>query len=501
MSVRGRGRRGRGPGGRPETTEEYHASLRKSNTPPFDLCGPSNPRDGPNPFYKVQKDELLEVKGKGTAIIPFPSQLTPTPVTNQFTVLGQIPKPFNQALASQPADNNPFEIQNIQKPIKPNYTKSSPHIPKCLTNLFYVEPSMSDIDDPLMLALQYFPPGWHFLPQATHKTLKFYNKILVSTESIFIKPIYDKDDSSKVIYHSLFIKKLITFEEWGSNPYDLFQLSGTDQFFNYHDYIEAWMKILCYQNETFNHSWFIQFDQHFKPNFPNWFIRWWEQFGPDPNYLPETLRGYMDYFGRISPLITESPMPLIILFLSKYKVPWILKWQYYLNKSPVVDQTHLSTGSSSSIIKTHGQFDIVSRQTFVKWWDKYTIDRIINIILKEFPPPQGPIAQVETQPLSSPLTVPKPDKASGSGTKTPTEPKTVKEAEVSPSPSSKTLDLDSLSPAQMRTILAALNNPPKEVPHKVEGSPKSDEGSTISPSQPKNWYEMTLFEDAQDPYG
>lgn len=62
--------------------------------------------------------------------------------------------------------------------------------------------------------MQYFPPGWHFAPFSPYKSLHFYKDILVQTESVQIKAIYDRTDQTKVIYHSLYIKKIIIMSEW-----------------------------------------------------------------------------------------------------------------------------------------------------------------------------------------------------------------------------------------------------------------------------------------------
>ncbi|GFZ19188.1 hypothetical protein Acr_27g0009270 [Actinidia rufa] len=61
--------------------------------------------------------------------------------------------------------------------------------------------------------------------------------------------------------------------------------------------------------------------------------------------------------------VTEhySHFPSLLLFMAKYKVPWIFKWQYN--------------------IANH----IVIRQHFVKWWDAFKHPRIIEQVKLEFP--------------------------------------------------------------------------------------------------------------------
>jgi hypothetical protein len=48
-------------------------------------------------------------------------------------------------------------------------------------------------------------------------------------------------------------------------------------------------------------------------------------------------------------------------FMGKYKVPWILKWNYEVNS------------------------DVVTRRFSVKWWEKFNHDRIISQVNSEFP--------------------------------------------------------------------------------------------------------------------
>ncbi|KAM1453661.1 hypothetical protein ACFXTO_003259 [Malus domestica] len=57
---------------------------------------------------------------------------------------------------------------------------------------------------------------------------------------------------------------------------------------------------------------------------------------------------------------------LLPLFIAKYKVPWILKWNY-----------EVETGE-------------VYRSRLVKWWDKFNHKTIINLVFLEFLIPQVP---------------------------------------------------------------------------------------------------------------
>ena len=92
---------------------------------------------------------------------------------------------------------------------------------------------MIDKNDLIKLAMQFFPLGWHFTPDTPTKSLYFYKDILVSTKSISMKAIYDRVDQTKVIFHSLYMKKIINMSEWGSHHLDLHELVGHNSHYSY----------------------------------------------------------------------------------------------------------------------------------------------------------------------------------------------------------------------------------------------------------------------------
>ena len=67
-----------------------------------------------------------------------------------------------------------------------------------------------------------------------------------------------------------------------------------------------------------------------------------------------------------------SSLPCFIL-LKKYKVAWILKWQYAKED------------------------DVLARYWYVKWWDKFShINSIINNVAKDFPSPSAFLLRITT---------------------------------------------------------------------------------------------------------
>ena len=84
--------------------------------------------------------------------------------------------------------------------------------------MFSIEPNRAMIKDPLKLATGYFPQNFHWIPEHISKDLRYYSAILFHEKSIFIKPIHDKADTSKVIYHSVLLLDIVTEEKWGLSP-------------------------------------------------------------------------------------------------------------------------------------------------------------------------------------------------------------------------------------------------------------------------------------------
>ena len=61
--------------------------------------------------------------------------------------------------------------------------------------------------------------------------------------------------------------------------------------------------------------------------------------------------------------------PPLLHFIKRYKVPWILKWQY------------------------DKEGDVLTHRWFVKWWDKFPhIQAIVNNVTREFPSPNALLA-------------------------------------------------------------------------------------------------------------
>ncbi|CAL2240221.1 unnamed protein product [Prunus armeniaca] len=152
-------------------------------------------------------------------------------------------------------------------------------------------------------------------------------------------------------------------DSFSSHPYELKTLQSKLQY-NYSDYIEAWYSIFLHQSKDFSHSWFINFDNKFKYSFPYWFLHWWEKHGPVDEILFVSVHELIRHFTKKAKFSkVDLFFPKQLLFVAKYKVPWILKWSYKVTKDT----------------------RIFARRFSVKWWDKFEVDRIAKYVYNHLP--------------------------------------------------------------------------------------------------------------------
>ena len=127
--------------------------------------------------------------------------------------------------------------------------------------------------------------------------------------------------------------------------------------------MDAFEKVLFYQNKNYDHSWFLMFNKKFSSSIPSQFLKWWEMFGPIPQIFPEPLQDALRYFNsRYQASAHGSQFPVILHITVMYRIHWISMWNYTINNN------------------------LLDREFLVKWWDSLRIDQIINQVHKDFPP-------------------------------------------------------------------------------------------------------------------
>ncbi|CAL2259440.1 unnamed protein product [Prunus armeniaca] len=80
--------------------------------------------------------------------------------------------------------------------------------------------------------------------------------------------------------------------------------------------------------------------------------------------MPPQITELITYFSSKTKLPERDLFfPIPLLFFTRYKIPWIMKWSYNVN----------------------WETRIFSRQFYVKWWDRFEVHRIVEYIYRDFP--------------------------------------------------------------------------------------------------------------------
>jgi hypothetical protein len=245
-------------------------------------------------------------------------------LANRFAPFSsKYPVSYSSTLA---APYDPFADVS-QKPRVPGtaYNKPSAYMILPFSQyLFSIELEHSNVKSASELALSYLPHGFHWIPEHLLKSFAFYSNILTQTKSINIKPIFCQTSvPKKIIYHSVYLHKVISEKEWGGHPSSLRTLEGFKIPFSYYDYVDAWSKFFLYQTANMDHSWFINFDkEHFRGILPLWFSKWWSHFGLIPDVLPLCLIESFELFKTCFKVDTYgSKFPHILHFVKQYRLP------------------------------------------------------------------------------------------------------------------------------------------------------------------------------------
>ena len=353
---------------------------------------------------RIPLDKLLTVKPElvtPSQLVKFDSHQITTgnspdkPSSSRIVSLGKLVQnsSFAKALTS---DYDPFNKHIVPStpaaPIKSRKIKTSHFFSLYDEKKFHIEFIHKNITNPLSLIKYYFfthptdGAQQHLNPPDLYKTIQFYQNILLQEGSIIITSIYDQFSDKKLLYHKIEIIKFTSMRQWGIYSFVSKPLRGHPIQYSYYDYIDAWFKIILHQNDNMSHSWFLTWHEKYDFTKPKWqppmlFIKWWSKHGSQAEIIPDTLwvtkipvhhndpplstytlRETLLHFTKMYKCSEyNSRFPPILLFCTKYKVPWIVKWNYQIKEN------------------------ILIRNFVVKWWDKYNRDRIIKFVYDEFP--------------------------------------------------------------------------------------------------------------------
>ncbi|KRG94208.1 hypothetical protein GLYMA_19G068100v4 [Glycine max] len=217
-----------------------------------------------------------------------------------------------------------------------------------------MEPEFWD-KNPFKATAKAFPPGFHYKPTTILKTRTFYELILVDSNLVSIKHFKDPKDQTLNTHSTIQILKVLQPRHFGSdlNKGKRFSVPFDPVGYTYWDYVDAWTKVFWHQNTRFKHSWLIYFKTNTIYNFPNWFLQWWDFFGPIPEIFPETVQQGFSQFKK-QHNSQESRIPADLKYFSSFALSWIFSWQYRYSKTE----------------KTN-QYPSLQRHAFVKWWTQF----------------------------------------------------------------------------------------------------------------------------------
>ncbi|KAH1210070.1 polyprotein [Glycine max] len=197
--------------------------------------------------------------------------------------------------------------------------------------------------------------GFHYRPIAANKTRKFYEFILIDTNSVSIKHFKDPKDPNLNTHSTIQILKVMQQRHYGSNLNQPKKFSAPfdPAGYNYWDYVDAWTNVFWHQNSKFKHSLLIYFKNNTAYNFPNWFLQWWNYFGPIPQIFPEEVQQGFEQFNKLYNS-KESRIPADLKYFSSFALSWIFSWQYIYGKT-----------------ENNKQYPPLQRHAFVKWWSQF----------------------------------------------------------------------------------------------------------------------------------
>ena len=289
-------------------------------------------------------------------------QLQPQNINPQVLQLLQtISQNLTQTPTQQPIISQPTPQLQIT-PSSPSSSKQKSEYKDKTSyqNIITIEDSFPTLnpDNPT----PFFPPGWYFKPHDITKNQKYYMTILEHSGSCIFKH-FNFNKGNDPAYSTCHILRVLHPRHWGQDLHKAkqFPISSTQRqpdfcpYYSYWDYQQAWFNTFLIQNKKMSHSWLIYFDT--KTNMeemPLWFLQWWDYYGSMIEILKPTVQeSYTTFKTFYRPTPKESKFPKLLLFCSKFYLPWICAWHYEWSKPKDVV--------------------ILTRRFQVKWWDTFTI--------------------------------------------------------------------------------------------------------------------------------
>ncbi|KAG5605776.1 hypothetical protein H5410_027268 [Solanum commersonii] len=192
-------------------------------------------------------------------------------------------------------------------------------------------------EEPWKIFQRYLINGLYF-PGESYKIRSYYETILISTGSVDFQQFSGYNTSENVYnFSKMIIKQIIFVEDWGISTMKERQtnLNKIAMSFTYWDYIEAFDKVLYYNNERHKQTWFMKTcAKIFSGPICDWFLNRWSYHGPTIKNLPDPFLKLHKEWVKVSPDLNELYNTDHICYLEKidqiyffieFSFPWIQK--------------------------------------------------------------------------------------------------------------------------------------------------------------------------------
>lgn len=216
--------------------------------------------------------------------------------------------------------------------------KSYEKLPKKEVIFLLENPEIQRKEELWKIFQRYLINGLYY-PGESYKTRSYYETILTNTGSAKFQHFSGYNTEANVYnFFKIIIKQIISVEDWEISTIKERQISLNQSHMNftYWDYIQAFEKVLYYNNDRHKHTWFIKnCAKIFTEPIPNWFLNWWSYHGPTVKILPDPFLALYKEWKKVSPNLNElydadhicySEKIENIYFFIEFSVPWIHKW-------------------------------------------------------------------------------------------------------------------------------------------------------------------------------
>ena len=161
------------------------------------------------------------------------------------------------------------------------------------------------------------------------KTRRFYEAILVDTDSIEVEHSLDTNNPDYISYSKFTIKRILTPFNWFVDhlhtPIAL-SMPHRPQTYNWHDYRAAWFNFMYVRP---GHTWFVKYcPAMVEATIPRWFYEWWSCFGGTKDVLPQQfLNRFPDFLIKEGCSTLPEHIQMCKYFIKK-RISYIISWTF-----------------------------------------------------------------------------------------------------------------------------------------------------------------------------